>query len=448
MNPHILRAYDIRGRVNEDLDRDTVRSLGAALGTRVLDAGGTRVALGYDVRESSPRLSDWIAEGILSTGASVLDLGLVPTPLLYYAVHTQGVDGGVQITGSHNPPEYNGLKIMQGGAMLHGSGLQELGRLAESRQFKTGAGRRDALELSERYLADLLRPGVLSRPLRVVIDAGNGCASLLAPELFRRLGATVRPLYCEYDGRFPNHMADPTLPETLTALRGEVVELGADFGIAFDGDADRLGVVDETGRIVWGDQLLALFARELLVAQPGATILFEVKCSRAVAEDVTAHGGVPVMTATGHSLIKQRMSELGAPLAGEMSGHFFFKDWFGIDDAMYAAARLARWLARSGRTLSSAVLELPKYVATPEIRVPCDDARKFDIVSRLRDRYRVGHRVVDVDGARIEFETGWGLVRASNTEPVLVLRTEGRTEAERDGILADLRRALAELGVS
>ena len=448
MNPHILRAYDIRGRVKEDLDEKTLRSLGAALGTRVIQSGGARIALGHDVRESSPRLSRWIAEGVLSTGVDVLDLGLVPTPLLYYAVHTQDVDGGVQVTGSHNPPEYNGMKIMLGKTMLHGGGLTELGRLADQGNFAAGSGRLEERDLSEPYLTELARPGTLSRPLRVVIDAANGCASLLAPEIFRRLGASVEPLYCEYDGRFPNHIGDPTVPETLTALRNLVVELEADLGVAFDGDADRLGVIDDTGRIVWGDQILTLFAREILKRFPGASILFEVKCSRAVAEDVEAQGGVPVMTATGHSRIKARMAELDAPLAGEMSGHFFFRDWFGIDDAIYAAIQLAHGIARSGRPLSSAVDELPKYAATPEIRVQCSDDDKFQIVSRIRERFRAGYRVVDVDGARVDFDNGWGLVRASNTEPVLVLRAEGRTEADRDSILADLMRALAECGLS
>ncbi len=448
MNPHILRAYDIRGRVKEDLDETTLRSLGAALGMRVVEAGGTRVALGHDVRESSPSLARWLAEGVLSTGAGVLDLGLVPTPLLYYAVHTLELDGGVQVTGSHNPPEYNGMKIMLGRAMLHGPELSDLGRLAESGRFAIGDGTHEHRDLSEGYLADLMRPEPLERPLRVVIDAGNGCASVLAPELFRRIGAAVTPLYCDYDGRFPNHIADPTLPETLIALRALVVEQKADLGIAFDGDADRLGVVDDTGRIVWGDQILALFARELLAEHPGATVLFEVKCSRAVAEDVAAHGGVPVMTATGHSRIKKRMAELGAPLAGEMSGHFFFRDWFGIDDAIYAAQRLARRLAGSDAALSTIVDALPKYAATPEIRVPCADDRKFDVVSRIGEQYRARHSVNDVDGARIEFDAGWGLIRASNTEPALVLRAEGRTEAERDAILADLKQSLAELGVS
>jgi phosphomannomutase / phosphoglucomutase len=440
--------YDIRGVVGKDLDPDTVRRLGAAFGTRIAESGGTRVAIGRDVRESSPEICRGLVEGILQTGVSVLDLGLVPTPLLYYAVHTQDVAGGIQVTGSHNPPEYNGMKLMVGRTTLHGAEIQDLGRRAEAGRFSIGTGRREALDLNPRYLEDLARPGVLSRPLRVVIDAGNGCASELAPALFRRLGASVDPLFCTFDGRFPNHIPDPTLPETLVALRRRVREGHADLGLAFDGDADRLGAIDETGRIVWGDQLLALFAREVLAASPGATILFEVKCSEALVEDVRAHGGNPVMTQTGHSLIKKRMRELDAPLAGEMSGHLFFRDWHGIDDALYAAARLARWVAQSGRPLSYHVDSLPRYAASPEIRVACDDARKFAIVAAVGDRYRATHALVELDGARISFASGWGLVRASNTEPALVVRAEGRTEAQRDAILEELHALLSGFGLT
>ena len=447
MNPEILRAYDIRGRVGTDLDPDTVRRLGAAFGARVLAGGGARVAVGYDVRESSPDLSGWLKQGILGTGVDVRDLGLVPTPLLYYAVHTQDVAGGIQITGSHNPPEYNGMKLMVGKGMLFGPALQELGEEAEAGRFPVGSGRSEPLDLKERYLTHLEREGPLPRALRIVIDAGNGCASELAPELFRRLGAGVECLYCEYDGRFPNHIADPTRPETLTVLRERVVATGSDLGIAFDGDADRLGAVDETGRIVWGDELLAIFARDVLAHEPGASILFEVKCSRGLAEDIAKHGGVPVMTPTGHSRIKTRMAELGSPLAGEMSGHFFFREWFGIDDALFAAVRLCRLLARSGRRLGAIVDDLPRYAATPELRVPCADARKFGIVTGIQERYRRTHVVSDLDGARIEFETGWGLVRASNTEPALVVRAEGRTSEECEAILGELKSTLAELGV-
>ena len=448
MNPDILRAYDIRGRVGADLDRDTVRRLGAAFGSRVLAGGGARVALGHDVRESSPDLSAWLKEGICGTGVDVWDLGLVPTPLLYYAVHTQDVAGGIQVTGSHNPPEYNGMKLMLGKGMLFGDALRELGSEAEQGEFPVGRGESEPLDLQSRYLDDLEQKGPLKRPLRIVIDAGNGCASLLAPELFRRLGAVVDCLYCEYDGRFPNHIADPTRPETLTVLRERVVATRSDLGIAFDGDADRLGVVDETGRIVWGDQLLAIFAREVLAAQPGAPVLFEVKCSRGLAEEIARLGGVPVMTPTGHSRIKARMAELDAPLAGEMSGHFFFREWFGIDDALYAAARLCRSLAQSDRTLGAIVDLLPRYAATPELRVPCADGRKFGVVTEVQDRYRRTHAVSDLDGARIEFGPGWGLVRASNTEPALVVRAEGRTSAECQAILSELQSTLADLGVS
>lgn len=448
MNPHIFREYDIRGIVERDLDPATVRAVGAAFGTRTAEAGGRRIAVGRDVRETSPAVADALLEGLLSTGIDVCDLGMVPTPVLYHAVHTLGVDGGIQITGSHNPPEYNGMKLMLGKETLHGDSLRDLGRLAGAGVFRSGRGRREEADPIPGYLEDLARHLFLPRPLRIVVDAGNGCASLTAPDLLRRLGAEVDPLFCEPDGRFPNHLPDPTLPGTLTDLRARVLAGGFDFGLAFDGDADRLGALDDSGRIVWGDQLLALFAREILAATPGASILFEVKCSQALIEDIEAHGGVPVMTRTGHSLIKARMRELGSPLAGEMSGHLFFAEWYGIDDALYAGGRLARLVAESGRPLSAHVDTLPRFAASPEIRVGCPDERKFEVVEAIRARYRRSHAVVEVDGARVTFRNGWGLVRASNTEPMLVLRAEGRTEGERDGILEELRKALEPLGVS
>jgi phosphomannomutase/phosphoglucomutase len=299
-----------------------------------------------------------------------------------------------------------------------------------------------------RYLHTLLGRIRLARPLRVVLDAGNGCAWELAPRIFRELGCAVECLYCEPDGRFPNHIPDPTLPQTLTVLRERVRATGADLGIAYDGDADRLGALDAGGRIVWGDQLLALFAREVLRDVPGAPVLFEVKCSEGLAQDIRAHGGDPVMTRTGHSLIKKRMKELNAPLAGEMSGHMFFGDWYGFDDALYASARLARLVAASTDGLAAMIDSLPRYEASPEIRVDCPDERKFAVVDAVLERYRSTHEVIDIDGARILFPGGWGLVRASNTQPVLVLRVEGKTAAARDAILGELREVLDGLGVA
>lgn len=448
INPHIFREYDIRGVVERDLDPEFVRALGRAFGSVVGEAGGARVAVGMDVRETSPALREALVEGILAAGIDVADLGLVPTPGMYFAVHEFDLDGGVQITGSHNPIEYNGFKMMLGRGSLYGEGIQDLRRRMEAGAMRAGRGRREALDVRGPYLDRLvagLRP---ARPLTVVLDAGNGCASELAPALFRRLGHAVHELYCEYDGRFPNHIPDPTLPKTLEMLRSTVLAVGADLGLAFDGDADRLGAMDETGAILWGDQLLALFAREVLAVRPGAPVLFEVKCSRALAEDIRAHGGEPVMTKTGHSLIKTAMKERGAPLAGEMSGHLFFADsWYGFDDAIYAAGRLARLTASGDMPLSARAADLPRYHASPELRFDCPDERKFAVVDAVVERYRGTHPVGTVDGARVEFPDGWGLVRASNTQPALVVRAEGTSPEARDEILDELRRQLDAHGV-
>jgi len=448
LNPHIFREYDIRGLVDRDLTSDVVRGIGRAFGTLVAEAGGSRVALGMDVRESSPALADTLAEGITGAGVDVIRLGVVPTPLLYYAVHTLELDGGVQVTGSHNPVEYNGFKLMRGMESLSGAAVQEMRRRIETGNLRTGNGRTDSRDLRRAYLEDLVQRLRPARPLHVVLDAGNGCAWELAPALFRELGCRVSPLYCEPDGTFPNHIPDPTLPETLEVLRERVRAEGADLGLAYDGDADRLGAVDETGAVIWGDQLLGLFARQVLARTPGVSVLFEVKCSEALVEDIRARGGVPVMTRTGHSLIKKRMRELQAPLAGEMSGHLFFADdWYGFDDAIYASGRLVQLLAEGKEPLSARVADLPRYYATPEIRVECPDDRKFDVVSAVLDRYRATHDVVAVDGARVVFDAGWGLVRASNTQPVLVVRAEGRTPEARDAIHAELTATLESLGV-
>ncbi len=448
MNPHIFREYDIRGLVNEDLDAGTVRSIGRAYASALREGGAKRVAVGMDVRESSPALADALTEGITAAGLDAVRLGTVPTPAVYFAVHHDDLDGGVQVTGSHNPTEYNGFKMMRGKSSFFGADIQDLRRRIEAGDFAEGRGAAVDRDIRPDYMEAMVSRLTLKHPLKVVLDAGNGCAGQAAPELFRRLGCEVECLYCEFDGTFPNHIPDPTLPETLTALRERVLATGADVGLAYDGDADRLGALDEKGTVVWGDQLLALFARRVLERSPGAPILFEVKCSRALVEDIEAHGGKPVMTRTGHSIIKTAMKETGSPLAGEMSGHMFFADdWYGFDDALYASGRLVQLLAAADRPLSSLVAELPRYYATPEIRVACADDRKFEVVEAVRDHYRGTHSVVEVDGARVEFEEGWGLVRASNTQPVLVLRAEGTSIEARDAIEKELRERLGALGV-
>ena len=448
INPHIFREYDIRGVVDEDFDPDSVQKIGRAYGTLIVETGGRSVALGMDVRDSSPHLTDALETGIRETGIDVVRLGVVPTPALYFAVHSRKLDGGIQVTGSHNPPEYNGFKMMQGTASLYGAGIQALRERIEAGSFKTGEGRRVDYDIRSEYMEAMTSRLTLDRPLRLVLDAGNGCAWELGPVLFRKLGCEVDELFCEPDGSFPNHIPDPTLPETLETLQARVLETKADLGLAYDGDADRMGAVDERGRIVWGDQLLALFAREVLTAHPGAKILFEVKCSQGLIEDIRAHGGEPVMTQTGHSLIKKKMKETGAPLAGEMSGHMFFADdWFGFDDGLYSSGRLVQLLASSSESLGQMADTLPRYEASPEIRIDCPDAKKFKVVDGVLDHFQKTHEVIDIDGARVVFPEGWGLIRASNTQPVLVLRAEGRTVAIKDAILTELRRVLSDLGV-
>lgn len=428
MNPHIFREYDIRGIAETDLnDADVVR-IGQALGTYYVRNGAKQVVVGHDVRLTSPRIAASLTAGLTATGVDVVRVGMVPTPAVYYAVYEWGMDGGVAVTGSHNPVEFNGFKMNLGKSSIYGAMIQEIRALASAGQFAVGAGKVSERDVLAGYNLALREKSRISRPLKVVMDAGNGCAGPHAPQLFRDLGCTVLELYTEPDGRFPNHLPDPTVPALIKDLVALVVSSGADLGIGYDGDADRVGLVDNTGRVVWGDQLLAIAAADLLTRKPGAKVLFEVKCSQAVAEWVESHGGVPILWKTGHSLIKAKMKEEGALLAGEMSGHMFFaEDWYGFDDALYASAKLASIVADSGRSLAELVDELPQYHSTPELRFECDDSAKFDVVSRVVGHFQKDHQVIDVDGARILFGDGWGLVRASNTQPVLVARFEART---------------------
>lgn len=435
MNPQIFREYDIRGIAETDLSDGVVEAIGRGFAAYLAERGRRRIAVGRDVRLSSPRIQEALVRGLLDGGIAVVEIGVVPTPALYFAIHHRSLDGGAMVTGSHNPIEYNGLKLSEGTASLHGPELQEIRRLAERRDPPGRRGERTQSPILEEYanaLAERLRP---ARGLRVVVDAGNGTGGLVAPALYRRLGHTVEELFCEPDGRFPNHMPDPTVAASLSRLQERVRDSGADLGIAFDGDADRVGAVDDRGRILYGDQLLALYARDLLGRHPGATILTEVKSSRALVEDIEAHGGVPLMWKTGHSLIKKKMRETGALLAGEMSGHIFFAEgYYGYDDALFAGGRLLSVVAGQAAPLSALVDSLPRYVATPEMRVDCPDDRKFAIVDEVKSSFQGTGRVIDVDGVRVDFGDGWGLVRASNTQPVLVLRFEARTPERLEAI--------------
>ena len=424
MNPHIFREYDIRGIAETDLNDEAVATLGRAMATHYRAHGAVSVAVGRDVRLTSPRIQTALVKGML------------PTPLLYHATAVGSLDGGIMVTGSHNPIEYNGLKLVRAGAPVYGDEIKEIGRVAQVGSFSDGSGTVTEVEAYGPYRAEVEPILAPKRGLRIVIDSGNGAAALIAVELFRALGHEVEPLYCEPDGRFPNHLPDPTVPKYMTDLIARVEATDAELGIGFDGDADRIGVVDRRGRIVWGDQILALLARDLLERQPGASVLFDVKCSQALAEDITAHGGKPVMGATGHSLIKAKMKAEGIPLAGEMSGHMFLAEQYrGFDDALFAAGRLLQALARWGRGLDELVDGLPQYESTPEIRVECPDDVKFDVVAQMVRQFEQDYDVSRVDGARVQFGDGWGLLRASNTQPVLVMRFEAKT-SER---LAEIR---------
>ena len=449
MNPNIFREYDIRGRVPEELNRETACRLGQCFGAYYRGVGAKRISLGRDCRLSSPELRLGVMEGMMDVGMDVKDVGMVPTPLLYFSLHHLAVDGGIQITGSHNPPEYNGFKICLGKTTIYGEEIQKLRRISESGSFPKGKGSVETREVIHPYREEVLkriRCGQKQR--KVVLDAGNGVAGLVAPELYTRMGVEVEKLFCEPDGLFPNHHPDPTLPENLKHLVQRVSDTSADLGIAFDGDADRIGVVDRKGKTLWGDQLMIIFSRDLLKRHPGAKIIGEVKCSQVLYDDIRKNGGVPIMWKAGHSLIKAKMKEEGALLAGEMSGHLFFAErYFGYDDAIYAGARLLEILTNENKELDELLAGVPSLVSTPEIRLDCPDDQKFQIVADLASEFKKQYQVIDVDGARVVFEGGWGLIRASNTQPVLVLRFEAEDQKTLQEIQKIFMNKLAEKGL-
>ena len=432
ITPDVFRAYDIRGIVDQDFDPDWVEALGRACGTFFAENGHRHAVVGRDCRHSSLAYQQSLVQGLMHTGMDVTVLPMVPTPLLYYAVRTLNRQAGIMITASHNPPEYNGFKVWSGRNTIHSEQIQRLYQIMHSESFAQGQGVVSELDITCDYLDSLSSQTRLAKPIRAVVDGGNGSAGEICAQLLTRIGAEVIPLYCRPDPDFPNHHPDPTVAENIRDLQSTVLEHRADVGIGLDGDGDRIGVVDEQGRIMYGDRLLAIFARHLLQQNPKARILAEVKCSHLLFQDIASHGGVPEMYKTGHSLIKSRMQETGALLAGEMSGHMFFADrYFGFDDALYAAQRLVEVLDREDRPLSALLADWPETACTPEIRVQCPDAIKFEVVQRAKTYFqpaRDEYRVIDVDGVRLDFGDGWGLVRASNTQPVLVLRFEAETE--------------------
>lgn len=443
MNPLIFREYDIRGLVEQDLTPDTVERIGKAIGTFIRRQGGQTLTLGWDVRGSSETFREILGRAFNATGCNVIEIGRVSTPVSYFSLHHLQPDGGVMITGSHNPAEYNGFKISCGTQSLYGENIQALKRLIEKEDFESGSGSTRREDIDEAYITAIKQRIRFERPVKVVVDGGNGCFGLLGPRLLRELGLEPIEQFCEPDGAFPNHHPDPTVEKYMVPLMERVTQESAELGIGFDGDMDRLGVVDEGGRLMWGDQLLILFAREVLKNHPGTAVVGEVKCSQNLYDDIRKHGGQPVMSAAGHSLIKKKMKETRALLAGEMSGHMCFADdYFGYDDALYAACRLLRIVANSPTPLSAMLADLPPAHNTPEIRIDCPDDLKFQIVQELTETFRQDHEVIDIDGVRVNFQGGWALVRASNTQPVLVLRAEAQSPERLDEIKAHLMKKL------
>ena len=443
----IFRAYDIRGIVGRTLTPEIVRAIGQALGTLALEAGGSEVAIGRDGRLSGPALSAALAEGIAASGANVLDVGMVPTPVTYFAAHHLGCGSAVMLTGSHNPPDYNGLKMVIAGNTLSGDAIQALRARIEAGQVRQGRGTVSGRDVAQAYLARITGDIRLSRRMKVAVDCGNGVAGALAPELFRRLGCEVTELFCEVDGTFPNHHPDPSQPKNLADLVAALAATDAEIGLAFDGDGDRLGVVTKDGQVIYPDRQLMLYAQDVLSRNPGATIIYDVKCTRLLGPWIEQHGGVPMIWKTGHSLVKARLKETGAPLAGEMSGHTFFKErWYGFDDALYTGARLLEIVSRAAD--ASAVLRaLPDAPSTPELNWKLEEGEPHALVAQLQKSapFPNAQRILTIDGVRAEYADGFGLARASNTTPVIVLRFEADTEEALKRIQAEFRAALQPL---
>ena len=452
MNKAIFREYDIRGHIEKDLEDEVVLSIGRAFATLMHENMKKKASLGRDCRLSSEHFRNLLMEGMLDGGLEVVDLGVVPTPVFYFSLFTLDVDGGIMVTGSHNPPEYNGFKIALGKSTIFGEQIKYVGRIIEEKRFVKGSGIEKKYErIIEDYYNFLRKDIKLSKKFKVVVDAGNGTGGYVACPIMREFGQEVVELFCDMDGRFPNHFPDPTIEAYMEKLKETVVKEGADCGIGYDGDADRIGVVDEKGNIIWGDYLMIIFARDILKEKKGAYFVSEVKCSRNLFEDIEKHGGKAIMWKAGHSLIKQKMKEVGALLAGEMSGHMFFADrYFGYDDAIYSSLRLLEIMEKEGKPLSQLLSDVPRMYATPEIRLDCPDEIKFSVIEKLKETYRGKYEVIDIDGVRVVFREGWGLARPSNTQPVIVLRFEAESEDSlkriEDMVRGDLIKIMRDYG--
>ncbi len=452
-HPTVLREYDIRGIIGKTVNADDARAIGRGFGTQVVRQGGTKVAIGYDGRHSSPELEKAVVEGLKSTGLHVVRIGLGPTPMLYFTVRHLKLDAGLMITGSHNPPDYNGFKMMMGKAPVYGAQIQEIGTIAAAGDFATGEGSEETIDIQDAYVERLLQDYDGVRDLNVVWDNGNGAAGEILRRLVAKLPGKHTLLFDDIDGDFPNHHPDPTIPENLEDIIHKVKELGADLGIAFDGDADRIGAVDEKGRIVWGDQLVAIYAKDVLRTHPGATIIADVKASQTLFDHVAKCGGKPLMWKTGHSLLKAKMAETNSPLAGEMSGHIFFADkYYGYDDAPYCGVRLIGLVSREG-TLSALRDELPDVLNTPEVRFQVSEERKFASVEEIKARVKAaaaasGDEVNDIDGVRVKTKDGWWLLRASNTQDVLVARAEAYSAEGLERLTSAIKAELAASGIA
>jgi len=446
LNQYIFREYDIRGKVSDDFPPEVVEALGKGFGTYIKRGGGQEIALSGDIRLTTPDLMEQFKTGVLSTGVDVINIGILPTPANYYSMFSLGVAGAVQITGSHNPPEFNGFKLSRDKKAVFGEAIQEIRVIIEKEDYETGEGTEASYDILTKYKRMIASKIDIKKRMKVVMDCGNAAGAICAPEIFKNLNVDLTELYCDVDGTFPNHHPDPTVKENLADLISLVKQGSYDIGLAFDGDADRVGVVDETGDIVWADQLIALFLPE--VVEEGDEILYDVKCSQALEEMIVKYGGKPVMWKTGHSLIKQRMSELNCKLGGEMSGHIFFADdYFGYDDAIYVAARIVQTLSRTDQKLSQLKAELPKYYSTPEMRLEAEsDEEKFRIAKEAVAYFTENYDCSTVDGVRIKFGDGWGLVRSSNTQPVIVCRFEANTAERMEEIRSIVMNKLQEIG--